>query len=214
MTCKHCGEPIEGRIHPGTNLMRCKPTSDRPYGYNAEPEGTDCVYPCLGAGWQSAFEATPSPQPEPHGIGLDGRCDECDPQPEPTEPGTTGRATVQEPDRLRIENGWLVREVSEHTCGAGDSMHGHEPGCGLIPELHLAALPGWPTPATPSPQPEPTGLVERVERATTDPGTPAGLTSAAHRAALAVADWLDEQPYYQQHAFATLIRREVEGSGA
>lgn len=83
-TCKHCGEPIEGRIHPGTNLMRCLPTSDRPYGYNAEPEGTDCVYPCLGAGWQSAFEATPSPQPEPHGIGLDGRCDECDPQPEPT----------------------------------------------------------------------------------------------------------------------------------
>jgi len=52
-------------------------------------------------------------------------------------------APTPEP-RLRIENGWLVREVDYHTCGAGDE-HGHEPGCGLLPELHLANLPGWPT---------------------------------------------------------------------
>jgi hypothetical protein len=32
-----------------------------------------------------------------------------------------------------IESGWLVEVVKEHTCGAGDGMYGHEPGCGLIP---------------------------------------------------------------------------------
>ena len=45
----------------------------------------------VGARTQVAFErlrrvdSSPSPEPEPHGIGLDGRCDECDgPAPSPS----------------------------------------------------------------------------------------------------------------------------------
>lgn len=57
--CKHCGETVaahhpDGRYgwtHPGTGLGRCRPDDDagRPYGYNAEPENTDCASPCMGA---------------------------------------------------------------------------------------------------------------------------------------------------------------------
>jgi hypothetical protein len=35
--------------------------------------------------------------------------------------------------KYAIDSGWLVEVVNEHTCGAGDGMYGHEPGCGLIP---------------------------------------------------------------------------------
>lgn len=58
-------------------------------------------------------------------------------------------------------------------------------------------------------RPEPTTLVDRVERAMTDPGVPAGRTSAAHRAALEVADWLDEQGALSYSHVAARIRREV-----
>lgn len=55
--------------------------------------------------------------------------------------------TPAEPGRLRIEDGWLVREANHHTCGTGpDGYYGaHEPGCGLVPEVHLSTLPGWPS---------------------------------------------------------------------
>lgn len=56
--------------------------------------------------------------------------------------------------RLRIENGWLVEEVDEHTCGAGrDGHYGlHEPGCGMVPVTRLDDLPGWPqTPPSSAP---------------------------------------------------------------
>lgn len=66
-----------------------------------------------------------------------------------------------------------------------------------------------PAPQSEAPAPQPSGLVERVEQAMTDPGTPAGLTSAAHRAALAVADWLDD--HFALPGAAGCIRREVEG---
>ena len=47
---------------------------------------------------------------------------------------------------LRIESGWLVRDVNEHTCGGSGTEwpYAHEPGCGTIPELRLDDLPGWP----------------------------------------------------------------------
>lgn len=47
---------------------------------------------------------------------------------------------------FRIENGWLVRDVNEHTCGGSGTEwpYAHEPGCGTIPELRLDNLPGWP----------------------------------------------------------------------
>lgn len=90
---------------------------------------------------------------EPHPCGHTRRvwgCGGCDPGAIEyvREDGDTEWQEAPEP-RYRIENGWLVREVDYHTCGAGDE-HGHEPGCGLLPELHLAALPGWPAdPPTP-----------------------------------------------------------------
>ena len=48
---------------------------------------------------------------------------------------------------LRIESGWLVRDVNEHTCGSSSGTewpYAHEPGCGTIPELRLDNLPCWP----------------------------------------------------------------------
>lgn len=44
----------------------------------------------------------------------------------------------------RIDGHWLVEDVKEHTCGAGDE-YGHEPGCGTIPLVDLRGLPGWDT---------------------------------------------------------------------
>lgn len=56
--CKHCGEVIAAHLpdgrhgwsHPRTGLGRCHvdEATGRPYGYNAEPEGTECSTPCLG----------------------------------------------------------------------------------------------------------------------------------------------------------------------
>lgn len=57
--CKHCGDVIgahdpDGRygwVHADTSMGRCRPdeAAGRPYGYNGEPEGTDCGSPCLGS---------------------------------------------------------------------------------------------------------------------------------------------------------------------
>ena len=46
---------------------------------------------------------------------------------------------------IRIEDSWLVRDVNEHTCGTAKGGHYglHEPGCGTVPEVNLATLPGW-----------------------------------------------------------------------
>ena len=48
-------------------------------------------------------------------------------------------------DAMRIEGTWLVEVVDEHTCGAGPGSGTgmHEPGCGLVPVVDLATLPGW-----------------------------------------------------------------------
>lgn len=49
MKCKHCGEEFENDTHKRTSLMRCDPNiSNLPYGYNAELEGSECKYPCMG----------------------------------------------------------------------------------------------------------------------------------------------------------------------
>lgn len=55
---------------------------------------------------------------------------------------------------FRIENGWLVRDVNEHTCGGSSTEwpYAHEPGCGTIPELRLDNLPGWPGTVSEQPQ--------------------------------------------------------------
>ena len=47
---------------------------------------------------------------------------------------------------LSIQYGWLVSEAGEHTCAGGTPESGgaHEPGCGLVPELDLTTLDGWP----------------------------------------------------------------------
>lgn len=60
--CKHCGDVIWTYVAPDadgasytwghtTGLGRCRPDEDagRPYGYNAEPENTDCHNPCIGS---------------------------------------------------------------------------------------------------------------------------------------------------------------------
>lgn len=57
--CKHCGDVIgahdpDGRYgwtHTDHGLGRCRTdeAAGRPYGYNAEPEGTDCGTPCIGS---------------------------------------------------------------------------------------------------------------------------------------------------------------------
>lgn len=67
-------------------------------------------------------------------------------------------------------------------------------------------------PATPSPQPERTGLVERVQGALCegDSGLPLS-TGEARTVALACADWLDERPGWWFREAAYRIRREVEG---
>lgn len=59
--CKHCGDVIMTNHtaddvretwwgHMGSGMGSCRPDEDagRPYGYNAEPEGTDCRRPCMG----------------------------------------------------------------------------------------------------------------------------------------------------------------------
>ena len=55
LTCKHCGREISDSI-PAVHLAgsyagkaRCNPEdSGLMYGYNAEPTGAECAYPCLG----------------------------------------------------------------------------------------------------------------------------------------------------------------------
>lgn len=44
--------------------------------------------------------------------------------------------------KLTIESGWLVEVHDEHTCAGGtpESNGMHEPGCGLVPLINLAAL--------------------------------------------------------------------------
>lgn len=87
--------------------------------------------------------------------------------------------------------------------------------CGYATDLSRCVLPfghHGPHTATPSPQPEPSGLVERVRH-----GGPIELSqAAAEQAALACADWLDEQIHDQayENYWAFLIRREVEGAGS
>lgn len=50
--CKHCYRQIRGVIHTegmGRGKMRCDPEDTQaPYGYNAEPTGSDCGVTCLG----------------------------------------------------------------------------------------------------------------------------------------------------------------------
>lgn len=60
--CKHCGDVIWTTnpsadpgyrfswAHIGSGMGRCRPdeAAGRPYGYNAEPENTDCGNPCIG----------------------------------------------------------------------------------------------------------------------------------------------------------------------
>lgn len=62
LACKHCGRAISdgdetrGWVHQfdGAVLGRCNPTeSGLPYGYNAEPVGQPCIYPCLGCRHES-----------------------------------------------------------------------------------------------------------------------------------------------------------------
>lgn len=52
--------------------------------------------------------------------------------------------TASDVPRLAIDSGWLVEEVDEHTCGTGRDGHygAHEPGCGLVPVMTVAALVG------------------------------------------------------------------------
>ena len=54
--CKHCGRPIKLLGSHGVHLdggrrglARCATTPERPYGYNAEPEGQECSTACLGS---------------------------------------------------------------------------------------------------------------------------------------------------------------------
>lgn len=42
-------------------------------------------------------------------------------------------------ERILIEGEWLVEDVGQHTCGAGGEWP-HEPGCGLVPLMPVAAL--------------------------------------------------------------------------
>lgn len=51
-------------------------------------------------------------------------------------------APAVKPIKERIDSGWLVEEVDEHTCG-GPVNGMHEPGCGLVPLVDLSTLPGW-----------------------------------------------------------------------
>jgi hypothetical protein len=45
-------------------------------------------------------------------------------------------------ERLRIDSGWLVEDVGEHTCAGGtpESGYAHEPSCGLEPLMRLDEL--------------------------------------------------------------------------
>jgi hypothetical protein len=61
--CKHCGDVVWTShptaapgarfswVHLLSGLGRCRPDEEagRPYGFNAEPEGTDCQIPCMGS---------------------------------------------------------------------------------------------------------------------------------------------------------------------
>jgi len=49
------------------------------------------------------------------------------------------------PDGLRIDGTWIVREVDYCNCAGGtiESSGAHEPYCGMEPELDLTQLKGW-----------------------------------------------------------------------
>lgn len=93
-------------------------------------------------------------------------------------------------------------------CGHGRDEHGAALGC--ITQLALCPCTAY-RPA-PSPQPEPAGLVERVQAACPDALGMHLPDRHARAAALAVADWLAEHPYRRGPA-SEAIRREVEGGG-
>jgi hypothetical protein len=92
----------------------------------------------------------------------------------PTPPGPSAP-----PVELRIDGHWLVEEVQHHTCGAGD-VYGHEPGCGLIPVVDLATLPGY------AELPELVELRERLQRVERELLQGGQTAEVRARAALAV----------------------------
>ena len=73
--------------------------------------------------------------------------------------------TVATPPAMRIEGTWLVEVVDEHTCGAGPGSGTgmHEPGCGLVPVVDLATLPGWDEHLTAAPSVAPKAAVEGLD---------------------------------------------------
>ena len=80
------GDPVEC-AHPGDFLALERPVVD---GFTQD--GTHVIVGNPDEGYYPyrldfvrRVDSSPSPEPEPHGIGLDGRCDECDgPAPSPS----------------------------------------------------------------------------------------------------------------------------------
>lgn len=129
------------------------------------------------------------------------------PQTPPTEPEPEPLDEELDDDirvgRLRIENGWLVEDVGEHTCGTGHDGHygHHEPGCGTVPVTRLDDLPGWPqTPPSSAPA-APVSDAEQ-DQAPIDPQDATGPQKGAGR-----IGWLRPAPAYRFRQLAY----EVEG---
>ena len=73
-------------------------------------------------------------------------------------------------DAMRIEGTWLVEVVDEHTCGAGPGSGTgmHEPGCGLVPVVDLATLPGWDEHLTAAPSVVPEAVTRGLAQSIAD----------------------------------------------
>jgi len=76
-----------------------------------------------------------------------------------------------------IDSGYLCFKVDRHTCGAGPgSGAGHEPGCGLVPEVDLTTLPGYDTlPRTVTAEEVDAAALEEVIGSAWDDGNAVGL---------------------------------------
>ena len=81
----------------------------------------------------------------PEGFGPHVPEDKPDPRPHAPE-DTPDLLSIKAGTKLRIDSGWLVVDVGEHTCGGygPESGYIHEASCGLHPLIQLDCLPGWP----------------------------------------------------------------------
>lgn len=116
---------------------------------------------------------------------------------------------VPDPQPALVQDDTATPEPEPDLCECGHGRREHVYGrCLHYIPIDLTGCPCTAYRPASTPQPEPTGLVERVSEAITL--NPLGAPRAA---ILATADWLDECVHDDYRRAAKRVRREGEGSG-